>query len=119
MSPISSRKRVPPSARSNVPARASTPVATPRSMPKSSASSSDSGSAAQLMATKALSLREAALVHAARDDFLARTALAGDEDVGRRVGDALGQLNRGEKGPARADESGAGDPLGERLAQVA
>ena len=57
MSPISSRKSVPPCAVSKRPARASTPVATPRSMPKSSDSSSVSGSAAQLMATNGLSAR--------------------------------------------------------------
>jgi hypothetical protein len=51
MSPSSSRKSVPPSASSNLPRRAATPVATPPSIPNSSLSSSDSGSAAQLSAT--------------------------------------------------------------------
>ena len=51
-SPISSRKMVPSSAASNLPARRSTPVATPRSMPNSSASSRFSGIAAQLIAMK-------------------------------------------------------------------
>src|SRR6266545_4226964 len=58
MSPISSRKSVPPSASSNLPRRRATaPVKAPRSWPKSSDSISSSGTAAQLTSTKGPSAR--------------------------------------------------------------
>ena len=57
VSPISSRKIVPPLASSNLPSLASTPVATPRSMPKSSLSRRLSGTAAQFSARKGPSRR--------------------------------------------------------------
>jgi hypothetical protein len=58
MSPISSRKSVPPLACSKRPTRTrSAPVNAPRSCPKSSDSSSVSGSAAQLTLTKGPSAR--------------------------------------------------------------
>ena len=58
MSPTSSRKIVPPSARSKAPARSSTaPVKAPRSWPNSSLSIMPSGRAAQFTATKGPSLR--------------------------------------------------------------
>ena len=58
ISPISSRKSVPPSASSNRPSRRSAaPVNAPFSCPNSSLSSSVSGSAAQLTAMKALPRR--------------------------------------------------------------
>ena len=58
MSPISSRKIVPPSASSNFPSRAlEAPVKAPFSCPNSSLSISSLGMAAQLTATKGLSRR--------------------------------------------------------------
>ena len=58
MSPISSRKRVPPFARSKRPLRRATaPVKAPRSCPKSSDSRRCSGMAAQFTATKGPSAR--------------------------------------------------------------
>ena len=75
MSPISSRKRVPRSASSNLPGRAWTPVPTPPSMPNSSLSSSDSGSAAQLTAISAPS-RPREVMEELGDQLLAGAALA-------------------------------------------
>ena len=55
MSPISSRKIVPPSAVSNLPRRSATaPVNAPRTWPKSSLSINSSGMAAQLTSTNEL-----------------------------------------------------------------
>ena len=58
MSPISSRKIVPPSATSNLPRRSATaPVNAPRTWPNSSLSMSSSGIAAQFTSTNALARR--------------------------------------------------------------
>ena len=87
--PISSRKSVPPWASSNRPGREATaPVKAPFSCPKSSASASDSGSAEALTATNARSRRGLAAWIGLRDELLARSALAEDQD--RRV--AAGDL---------------------------
>jgi hypothetical protein len=75
MSPISSRKIVPPCASSNLPRRSATaPVKAPRTWPNSSISISSSGMA------------EAERVNSARHQFLPRSVLAEDEHaaVGRR-----------------------------------
>ena len=117
MSPISSRKSVPPSASSNRPRRRATaPVNAPRSWPNSSDSISSSGMAAQLTSTNGPSRARRLRVDGARDQLLARAALAVDEDapVGRRRdGDLLAQL---------LDEAALADDLLaalELLAQVA
>ena len=80
MSPISSRKSVPPLACSKRPIRwRSAPVKAPRSWPKSSDSSSVSGSAAQLTLTKGpLGARREA-VDQPGDQLLAGARLARDE----------------------------------------
>ena len=86
MSPISSRKRVPRSASSNLPGRRlRRPVATPPSMPNSSLSRSDSGSAAQLTAISAPS-RPERWWRSLRDQLLAGAALAAHQhaDAARR-----------------------------------
>ena len=83
ISPISSRKRVPPSASSKRPWRRSTaPVKAPRSWPKSSDSRRVSGSAAQLTATKGLAAPGREAVEGPGHQLLAGAALAGDEDGG-------------------------------------
>ena len=56
----------------------------PRTWPNSSDSSSESGTPAQLIVTSVALRASAALVDQPRDDFLADTALAGDEHL--RVG---------------------------------
>jgi hypothetical protein len=79
MSPISSRKMVPPSQSSNLPIRwPVAPVKEPFSWPKSSLSIRLSGMAAQLTAMKGLARTVAVLPDGARDQLLAGAALAGD-----------------------------------------
>ena len=83
MSPISSRKSVPPSAVSKRPARVSSaPVNEPFSWPKSSLSSSVSGRAAQVTLTKGLLAPRAVLVERLGDQLLARAALAQQQHRG-------------------------------------
>ena len=82
MSPISSRKSVPPSASSKRPRLVLTaPVKAPRTWPKSSLSIRPSGSAVQLIGTKGLLRSARRKVQGAGDQLLARPALAGDQDV--------------------------------------
>ena len=79
MSPISSRKSVPPSACSKRPRRVvCAPVKAPRSWPNSSDSSRSFGIAAVLMATNG-PLARAVLVQRVGDQLLARARLAGDQ----------------------------------------
>ena len=86
MSPISSRKSVPPLHCSNLPMRRrSAPVKAPFSWPNSSLSSKLSGMAAQLRARNGCLGPGAVLVDGAGDQFLAGAALAGDQH-----GDVLG-----------------------------
>ena len=81
MSPISSRKSVPPSACSKRPRRVvCAPVNAPRSWPKSSDSSRSFGIAAVLIATNGPLARGLCLWSASRDEFLARARLAGDQN---------------------------------------
>ena len=76
MSPISSRKIVPPDASSNFPLRCcAAPVNAPRSYPNNSDSIKFSGSAAQFTATNASAPRRP-LVNFLRQQILARPALA-------------------------------------------
>ena len=80
MSPISSRKSVPPSASSNLPRRSSiAPVNAPLTCPKSSLSISSSGMAAQLTSTNGPPRRRLRRVDRARDELLAGAVLAIDE----------------------------------------
>ena len=96
MSPISSRKIVPPSATSNLPRRSATaPVNAPRTWPKSSLSISSSGIAAQLTSTNGAVPAAAERVDGARDELLAGAVLAVDEHAAvgrRRHRDLLAQL---------------------------
>ena len=93
MSPISSRKSVPPSHSSNLPIRWPTaPVNEPFSWPNSSLSRSDSGMAAQLTAMNLPCGAVAVLVDGAGDKLLAGAALAADEDVDVLAGDAADGL---------------------------
>ena len=85
MSPISSSISVPPSAAWNRPRCARVaPVNEPFSWPKSSDSSRFSAIALQLMATNGLLLARARAMDRARQQLLARAALAGDEHA--RIG---------------------------------
>ena len=87
MSPISSRKMVPPSAASKSPFWSRwAPVKAPLTWPKSSLSSRVSVRAPQLSATKGWSLRGLRRVEGAGHQLLAGAALAGDEHGGGRVG---------------------------------
>ena len=84
ISPISSRKSVPPSASSNRPSRRSAaPVKAPFSWPNNSLSSSVSGSAPTFTAMNGLLRRGLRSAHRARDELLARAALALDEHRAR------------------------------------
>ena len=110
MSPISSRKSVPPSASSNLPRRRATaPVKAPRSWPNSSDSISSSGIAAQLTSTKGPSRARGQRVDGAGHQLLAGAVLAVDEHAaarGRRDRDLLAQLlderGSGRRSPGRA-----------------
>jgi hypothetical protein len=83
ISPISSRKRVPPLASMKSPGRPlRASVKAPRTCPKSSLSSRWRGTAAQLIATKGPWLPRAHRVDGAGHELLARAALAGDEHRG-------------------------------------
>ena len=85
MSPISSRKSVPPSACSKRPAlRAWAPVKAPFSWPNSSDSIRSRGIAAMLMATNGPVAALAVVVQGAGDQFLAGAGFAGDHH--RQVG---------------------------------
>ena len=80
MSPISSRKSVPPWACSKKPRlRAEAPVNAPRSCPKSSLSMSSRGMAAQFTLTNGRVVARREPVDGAADELLAGAALAGDE----------------------------------------
>ena len=96
MSPISSRKIVPPSATSNLPRRSATaPVKAPRTWPKSSLSISSSGIAAQLTSTNAAVRRRLSRVDRARDELLAGAVLAVNQHAaigGRGHRDLLAEL---------------------------
>jgi hypothetical protein len=82
MSPISSRKRVPPSASSNLPLRSLMAlVKLPFMCPNSSLSISSPGMAAQFTSMKGPWAR-ALLVDQARHAFLARAVAAGDQHAG-------------------------------------
>ena len=118
-SPISSRKSVPPWASSNWPSRrCSAPVNAPFSWPNSSLSSSVSGMAAQLTATNGWSRRGPLVVDGARDQLLARAALAGDQHGRGRAGHlgdhpvdllhlgVLARRARRSRGAARARRAG-------------
>ena len=112
MSPISSRKIVPPSATSNRPRfRPTAPVNAPRSWPNSSLSISSGGIAAQLTLTNAPATRAVA-VDRARDQLLAGAALAGDQDAAARRRDLrdlapqlLHHRASAEQLPARIDRA--------------
>ena len=105
ISPISSRKSVPPLASSKRPRFAPlAPVNAPRSWPKSSLSRSDSGSAAQLTATNGFVARGALRVDGARDELLARAALADDEHRRRRRRDLRDRLVDGDHRRRAADD---------------
>ena len=104
ISPISSRKMVPPSACSNRPTRRSlAPVNAPFSWPKSSLSRSCGLSAAQWTATKR-PLRSAEVVQRVGDEFLARAALALDEHGRARRGDLADRVEHVLHRRRRADE---------------
>ena len=98
MSPISSRKSVPPAASRKRPGRDSiAPVKAPRSWPNSSLSSSSRGIAAALTATKGPAARPLAAWMRARDQLLAGAALAGDEHrhvAARHAADRLEELEQ-------------------------
>src|SRR5258708_2825224 len=90
MSPISSRNSVPPLVCSNLPMRLrSAPVKAPFSCPNSSLSRSCSGMAAQF---------------SARNEALARAALAGDQHRHVLGGDAADRLVHLAHGGTRADD---------------
>ena len=103
MSPISSRKSVPPEASRKRPGRASiAPVKAPRSWPNSSLSSRSRGIAAELTATKGPALRALAACSAARDQLLAGAALAGHQHrhvAARHAPDGLEGLEQGRAAP--------------------
>src|SRR5262245_1840951 len=112
MSPISSRKSVPPCARSKRPRfEVWAPVKAPRTCPKSSLSSRPSGIAVQLIGTKGLSAR-AVEVEGLRDQLLARAALPGDEHVAAPVRHAPDQ------GEDLAHRRALADQLAERAGAV-
>src|ERR1700758_3961078 len=94
MSPISSKKIVPPLHCSNLPMRLrSAPVKALFSCPNNSLSSRFSGMAAQLRARKG-----------ARAEFLAGTALAGDKHGDVLGGDAANRLVHLAHGRTTADD---------------
>ena len=122
-SPISSRKIVPASASSNFPMRRpAAPVNAPRSCPKSSLSSSVSGIAAQLMATNAPAAPRGERVDRVREELLARSALALEQDrrVGRRDALRLGAhcADRGRLADDRRNRLRVGLGEEERLARA-
>ena len=87
ISPISSRKSVPPVAASNRPGLSrSAPVNAPLTYPNSSDSSRFSGMAPQFTGDERAVAAVALVVDQAGDELLAGAALAGDQD-GRRVGE--------------------------------
>ena len=102
MSPISSRKSVPPSASSMRPGlRQAAPVKAPFSWPNSSLSSSASGSAAQWTATNGPARRGAASWMRSRGELLARAALAAEQHGGgaaRRAREQLEHLAHRRRG---------------------
>ena len=105
ISPISSRKMVPPSASSNLPGFSLVaPVKAPRSWPKSSLSSSSPGSAAQLILTKGLPRRGERAWIVARETSLPTPRLAADQHRHVGVGDAVDHVPDGQHGRAGGDE---------------
>ena len=105
VSPISSRKIVPPSANSNRPfLSACAPVNAPRLCPNSSLSSSVSGSAPQFCATKARSLRAPGVVDGARHQVLAGARLAGEQHGGVGLRDLLHHVEDALHRRARAED---------------
>ena len=110
MSPISSRKIVPPWAASNLPTRrASAPVKAPFSWPKSSLSTSSRLIAAQFTATNGRARRDAALVQRLRDELLAGAALAAHQHGEIGLGDLADRLEdlRHRRGPSRSGSRSA------------
>ena len=105
MSPISSRKSVPPSACSNFPIRCFVaPVKEPFSWPKSSLSMSSEGMAAQLTSTRGPGLAGRAVVDPLGDELLPRPRLARDEHAGLGRGHALdGVLDAADGGALAQD----------------
>ena len=104
---------------SNRPCRLPTaPVNAPRTWPNSSASSRVSGIALQLSATKRCDPPRAVVVDGARDDFLAGSGLARDEDRARRVRDGLEQLEHFAHRAAASDDAFEPIPLLKLRAQV-
>ena len=105
MSPISSRKSVPPSAARRGPWRvAVAPVKAPFTWPKSSLSSSVSGSARAVDRHEGAGGPRAALVDRARHELLAGAALAEDEHRGVRRRDALDEAQHGAHRRPVADD---------------
>ena len=95
MSPISSRKIVPPSADSNFPLRCeAAPVNEPFSWPKSSDSSSVSASAAQETLMKGRRARSPEIMDGAGDQLLARSAFTLNEHGASQAGDTPGPDRR-------------------------
>ena len=107
MSPISSRKRVPPSACSNLPARsANAPVKEPFMWPNSSLSISSDGIAAQLTSTNGLLPPRRGVVQRPRDQLLAGAVLAGDQHPRSR------RRRPWRSGPGRPAAPGSSPPSG-------
>jgi hypothetical protein len=106
ISPISSRKRVPPSASAKRPARALVaPVKAPFACPKSSLSRSASGIAAQLTETNGA---------VARPPCVPRAGLAEEQHGNVRVRDALDDVRHFAHRRAPADEVRQAVPLAKR-----
>ena len=118
MSPISSRKIVPPFASSNSPRLdVLAPVKAPLTCPKSSLSSSPSGIAEQLIGMKGFSVARSVVVERSRDHLLARTALARDEHAAATVRNLPDQREDVAHGGARADQIAEGRGLIDRPPQ--
>ena len=107
MSPISSRKIVPPSASSKRPFLSRiAPVKAPFTWPNSSLSSSDSGSAPQLTGTNSLLGARPLVVDGGGHQLLARAALALDQDGHVDVGQVADQVEDLEHLGVAADDAG-------------
>ena len=104
-SPHSSRKSVPPSARSNHPCRVPTaPVKLPRSWPNSSESTRSGGMAPQLTRRNGPGRPPRPLVNRAGHDLLARPRLAQDQHRRIRARDQLDLLHHRLQPGLRADD---------------
>ena len=105
ISPISSRKSVPPSASSKTPVRSETaPLKAPRTCPKSSLSMRFSGMAPQSIGNEGPRRPARRGVERARDDVLARPRLPLDEHGGVGGRDALEDGVEAPHLEARADQ---------------